>query len=132
MNKITHLLLVGAAVFALCDVGASQETPPRPPAADSAAVDTIAERCPCAREPAGGLARQSRLRRWRGGLGGAATAARHPSFTVRTGKAPRRRGQSIDGPYFVPDPLLDPSFFPSPGWFAGAEVQIVKPHLIPN
>ena len=43
---------------------------------------------------------------------------------------PSTGGIQIDAPYFVPDPLLDPSFFPSPGWFAGAEVQIVKPHLI--
>ena len=43
---------------------------------------------------------------------------------------PSAGGIQIDAPYFVPDPLLDPSFFPSPGWFAGAEVQIVKPHLI--
>ena len=42
MNKIAHLILVGVAVLALCDVGVAQQTPPQPPAADSAAVDSIA------------------------------------------------------------------------------------------
>ena len=36
----------------------------------------------------------------------------------------------IDAPYFTPDPLLDPSVFPSPGWFGGAEIQVLKPHLV--
>jgi hypothetical protein len=38
----------------------------------------------------------------------------------------------VDAPYFVRDPLLDPSQGPTPGWFAGAEIQVVKPHLIPG
>ncbi len=38
----------------------------------------------------------------------------------------------VDAPYFVQDPLLDPAGLPPPGWFAGAEVQIVKPHLLPQ
>jgi hypothetical protein len=42
---------------------------------------------------------------------------------------PSMGGINIQEPYFLADPLLDPSFFPAPGWFAGAEVQIVKPHL---
>ena len=46
--------------------------------------------------------------------------------------APSLAGEAIptNSPYFTPDPLLD--FAPSapPGWFAGAEAQIVKPHLL--
>ncbi len=34
----------------------------------------------------------------------------------------------VNTPYFVADPLLDGPF-PPPGWFAGAEIQVVKPHL---
>ncbi len=36
----------------------------------------------------------------------------------------------VAGPYLQTDPFLDPPEFPQPGWFAGAEAQIVKPHLI--
>jgi len=36
----------------------------------------------------------------------------------------------IDAPYFARDPLLDPAVFPPPGWFAGAEMQVLKPHLL--
>ena len=32
-------------------------------------------------------------------------------------------------PYFEPDPLLDRSDWPRPGWFCGAEVGVVKPHV---
>jgi hypothetical protein len=32
-------------------------------------------------------------------------------------------------PYFVPDPLLDPPCWPPPGCFAGAEVDILDPHV---
>ena len=35
----------------------------------------------------------------------------------------------VNTPYFVADPLLDGPF-PPPGWFGGAEIQVVKPHLI--
>ena len=35
----------------------------------------------------------------------------------------------IDAPYFVRDPLLDIPQFPAPGWFAGAQLQVVKPTL---
>ena len=36
----------------------------------------------------------------------------------------------VDTPYFVRDPLLDSPQFPPVGWFAGAELQVVKPHLV--
>lgn len=38
----------------------------------------------------------------------------------------------LDQPYFTLDPLLDPTQLPQPGWFAGGELQILKPHLLPG
>jgi hypothetical protein len=35
----------------------------------------------------------------------------------------------LDRPYFLPDPLLDPPQFPPPGWFAGLELDVLKPHV---
>jgi hypothetical protein len=35
----------------------------------------------------------------------------------------------LDVPYFVPDPLLDVPEWPPPGWFAGLELGVLKPHL---
>jgi hypothetical protein len=35
----------------------------------------------------------------------------------------------LDVPYFVPDPLLDPPQLPPPGWFAGLEFDVLKPHV---
>ena len=132
MSKITHLLLAGAAVFALCDVGVAQETPPQPAAADSAALDSVAATVvaqenlpqPLPSSPEYGV-----------GAGVLETLPR-PRDTPRSlfgpAQPPSTGGVDLDGPYFVRDPLLDPPFFPSPGWFAGAEAQIVKPHLINN
>ena len=50
------------------------------------------------------------------------TAAAPPPSTVSP-QAP------LDMPYFMPDPVLDPPQFPAPGWFGGAEVDIVHPHI---
>jgi hypothetical protein len=36
----------------------------------------------------------------------------------------------VDAPYFVRDPLLDLPELQPPGWFGGAEIQILKPHLL--
>ena len=133
MNKITHLLLAGAVAFALCDVGLAQETlrrahPPQTRRQCGAIADAV-------------LAQESLPPPLPGspdsGVGaGVLEALPRPRDTPRSlfgpEQPPSAGGIQIDAPYFVPDPLLDPSFFPSPGWFAGAEVQIVKPHLITN
>jgi hypothetical protein len=37
-----------------------------------------------------------------------------------------------DAPYLVFDPLLDYSPSAPPGWFAGAEIQVLKTHVIPG
>jgi hypothetical protein len=36
----------------------------------------------------------------------------------------------VNEPYFVRDPLLDLPQFRKPGWFTGAEVQFLKPHVL--
>jgi hypothetical protein len=38
----------------------------------------------------------------------------------------------VDEPYLVPDPLLDFPPASPPGWFGGAEIQILKSHLVPG
>jgi hypothetical protein len=38
----------------------------------------------------------------------------------------------VDVPYFLPDPLLDSPQLGYLGWFYGAEIQILKPHVIPG
>ena len=132
MNKISHLLMAGAAVFALCHVGLAQETPPRPPATDSAAEDTFASAVFAQEGLPAALPASSDF-----GIGaGILEALPQPPDIPRSlfgpEKPPSTGGIRIDAPYFTPDPLLDPPFFPSPGWFAGAEIQIVKPHLLTN
>jgi hypothetical protein len=133
MNKITHLIIAGAFALALCDVGVAQQTPPQPPVADSAALDSMIASAVVAQEslpaPLPGSPDY--------GLGaGVLEALPRPRDTPRSlfgpAQPPSTGGVDVDGPYFVRDPLLDPSFFPAPGWFAGAEVQILKPHLINN
>jgi len=130
MIKITQLLLAGAVAFALCDAGLAQETPPRPPAAAAADMGAVTDAV---------LAQQGLPPALPGspdaGVGaGVLEALPRPLDTPRSlfgpEQPPSAGGIRIDAPYFTPDPLLDPSFFPSPGWFAGAEVQIVKPHLL--
>jgi hypothetical protein len=132
MIKITHLLLAGAVIFALCDVGLAQEPPAQPaalPAADVKAITDAAAARESLPPPLPGSTDY-------GVGGGVLEALPRPRDTPRSlfgpEMAPSTGGIRIDAPYFTPDPLLDPPFFPSPGWFAGAEVQIVKPHLIPN
>jgi hypothetical protein len=132
MIKVTHLLLAGAAVFALCQVGLAQETPPRPAATNSAALDAIAETVVAQENLPQPLPSSPEY-----GVGaGVLEALPRPRDTPRSlfgpAQPPSTGGVDLDGPYFVRDPLLDPPFFPSPGWFAGAEAQIVKPHLINN
>jgi hypothetical protein len=132
MNKVTHLLLAGAVGLALCDMGRAQEAPPQSPA--DAPVDgrAIAEAVlaqetlppPIPGSPESGVG------------SGVIEALPRPRDTPRSlfgpEQPPSKGGIQIDAPYFVPDPLLDFSQSAPPGWFVGAEVQIVKPHLSPN
>jgi hypothetical protein len=130
MNKITQLLLAGAAVFTLCDVGLAQETPPQPPAADSAALDAIAREVVAQESLPQPLPSSPDYGVGAGVLQSLPQPRDIPRSLFGPAQPPSAGGVDLDGPYFVSDPLLDPSFFPSPGWFSGVEVQIVKPHLI--
>ena len=99
--------------------------PPATPTLDSFASDVLAQetfRRPLPSSPDYGVG------------AGVLEALPNPRDTPRSlfgpPSPPSTGGIRIDAPYFIADPLLDPQFFPSPGWFAGAEAQIVKPHLL--
>jgi hypothetical protein len=123
MIKITHLLLAAAVSLALCDTGLAQETPA--PAAAGSITDGYLKQ-EALPQPLPGSADS--------GVGsGVLEALPQPRDIPRSlfgpEQPPSTGGVVFDGSYFTTDPLLDPSFFPAPGWFAGAEVQILKPHL---
>ncbi len=135
MIKMTQLLLAGAAALALSDVGLAQDTPPKPPGgafADyvspsdlGAAQDTPPTALPLPGAPAAG-----------GGSGSVEAILRAPPHprdvpaSMFATSTPRTSApMPIDAPYFVRDPLLDIPQFPAPGWFAGAQLQVVKPTL---
>jgi hypothetical protein len=132
MIKVTHLLLAGAAVFALCEAGLAQETPPRTPVENSAALDGIASAIVAQESVPAPLPTGPEYGVGAGILDALPRPRDTPCSLFAPAQAPSPGAVDLDGPYFVPDPLLDPSFFPPPGWFAGAEVQIVKPHLRPE
>jgi hypothetical protein len=129
MIKKTHLqILAGAIALALPNVGVAQDTPPKPPVGvfvDYAAI--LAQDIPPDPLPAAPDA----------GVGGGVLQAlpkprNLPASLFAPPPPPSPGFLRVDAPYFVRDPLLDPPQLPSPGWFAGAEVQIVKPHLLPQ
>jgi Legionella pneumophila major outer membrane protein precursor len=55
-----------------------------------------------------------------------------PSSLFAPSPTPQPGFFRLDQPYFTHDPLLDPLQLPQPGWFAGAEIQVLKPHLLPG
>ena len=134
MIKIKHLLLAAAMAFTLCDVSLAQEALPKPaglaaaiaetPAAETLAQDTfpapLAE--PLPDSPYAGIGS--------GVLQALPRPSDVPGSLFAPAQAPSTGAMPIGGPYLVTDPFLDPPEFPQPGWFAGAEAQIVKPHLI--
>ena len=133
MIKITHLLLAGAAVFALSEVGLAQEASSSQPSAGASGDIRATPGAVLAQEvlpmplpgsPDSGV-----------GAGVLETLPRPrdvPRSLFAQEQPPSTGGIPIAEPYFIPDPQLDFAPFAPPGWFAGAEVQIVKPHLIPN
>jgi hypothetical protein len=130
MIKIKHLLLAGAVAFALSEVSFAQDALPKPPAAESENVkllldakmlqDTIPEPLPAS--PYAGLGS--------GVLQALPRPLDVPGSLFAPAQPPSTGAMPINSPYLVADPFLDPPEFPQPGWFAGAEAQIVKPHLI--
>jgi hypothetical protein len=131
MKTMTQLLLAGAVALALSDMGLAQEPSPMPPGGastylatfdDALAQETRAEPLPAAPEA---------------GIGGGVLQALPrprdlPASLFAPPPPPATGFLHVDAPYFVRDPLLDPWQAAPPGWFAGAEIQIVKPHLIPG
>jgi hypothetical protein len=132
MIKITHLLLAGAVALAFLHVSRAQEASPQPPAgasgyraapADPAgAPHALPEALPAApaATPGGGGAILPSLPQPRD----------LPASLFAPPAQPVPGFIALDVPYFVSDPLLDGRPFPAPGWFAGAEIQVLKPHLL--
>ena len=133
MIKIKHLLLAAAMAFTLCDVSLRRRLcPSRPAWQRQSPRHRPPRRWPKTRFHALGraLARLAICRHWLRRLAGAAEAKRRSRLPLAPAQAPLTGAMPIGGPYLVTDPFLDPPEFPQPGWFAGAEAQIVKPHLI--
>jgi hypothetical protein len=132
MIKSTHLLLAGALALALCNSSVAQDASLKPSgevSGGSAAVvaellsqESLPE--PLAAAPEDGIG------------SGVLQALPRPRDIPRSLFAPSQPdstgGMPIARPYLVADPLLDFSPFAPPGWFFGAEAQIVKPHLLPQ
>jgi hypothetical protein len=130
MMKTKHLLLAVAVGLALSSPVLAQEPRPAAPGGTSDSIaaafaDTLAQDAlpsPLASDPNAGVG------------SGVLEALPRPVAVPGSLFAPAqpRTGEPmlIGGPYFQTDPFLDPPEFPQPGWFAGAEAQIVKPHLI--
>jgi hypothetical protein len=52
-----------------------------------------------------------------------------PASLYAPAPPPSSAANPLDRPYFVTDPRLDPPQFPPPGWFAGLELDVLKPHV---
>ena len=135
MNKLTHLILAVAVTLGLCDAGLAQETPPTPSGRADTEIEAVTNAVlaqetspsliPLPGGPDAGIG---------GGVLQALPRPRDLPASLYTAPAPPRADASgvlrIDAPYFKRDPLLDPPMFPHPGWFVGAEMQVVKPHFV--
>ena len=129
--KTKHLLLAVAVGFALSDLGLAQEPRPAQPEGGSEALAAVLTDS-LAQEPARAAASRLECRRLAAGFFEALPRPRdlpRSLFAPAVPNVARARGHRWTV-FPVPDPLLDPPFFPPPGWFAGAEAQIVKPHLL--
>jgi hypothetical protein len=131
MIKIKHLLLAGALACTLGNAILAQEAQPKPSGSAPESLEAITEKVMAQEAVPEPLPASP----YTGGLGsGVLQAIPRPPDVPGSLFAPAQPastgGMPIGGPYLVTDPWLDPPEFPQPGWFAGAEVQIVKPHLI--
>jgi hypothetical protein len=135
MNKLTHLILAVAVALGLCDAGLAQETPPTPSGRADTEIEAVTNAVlaqetspsliPLPGGPDAGIG---------GGVLQALPRPRDFPASLYTPPPPSRVDASgvlrIDAPYFERDPLLDPPMFPAPGWFGGAEMVVLKPHLV--
>jgi hypothetical protein len=127
---MTQRLLAGAVALAFSDAGFAQETSPTPPAGAPANVAAIVQEV-VAQDPLPAALPGGPADDVGRGVLQALPAPRDLPASLFAPPPPRPPGfLRVDGPYLVPDPLLDPPQLRFPGWFAGAEVQIVKPHLL--
>jgi hypothetical protein len=53
-----------------------------------------------------------------------------PASLFAPAPPPSASANPSDRPYFLADPLLDPCQLPPPGWFADAELDVLKPHVV--
>jgi hypothetical protein len=134
MVKMTRLLLAGAVALGLSDAVLAQDAPPKPPGGATVAPAALIEEVVAPAEPPAPLPLPD------------APAADEGARVLRSLPQPRDLPASlfapppppapgflhVDAPYFVRDPLLDGPQFRAPGWFAGAEIQVVKPHVLPG
>jgi hypothetical protein len=154
MIKITHLLLAGAVVLAVTNAGLAQVTGAQTSGGASSGIDQgprAVDQGRAGAQSSGGassgmaavvndvMAQDAGPEPLPGapdtGVGsGVLEALPRPRDIPKSLFAPATPQAGpplpIDTPYFYPDPLLDWAPFGAPGWFAGAEAQIVKPHLI--
>ena len=130
MMKTRHLLLAVAVGFAFSNLGLAQEPRPASPGGTSDTVsaafaDSVTQEglpAPLPTDPDAGIG---------GGVLQALPRPRDLPISLFATAQPRStEPMPVAGPYFQTDPFLDPPDFPQPGWFAGAEAQIVKPHLL--
>jgi hypothetical protein len=130
MIKLKYLLLAGAIGLACSPPGLAQDTSAKPPGQASAGMAAVVDEV-LAQEPSP----EALPGAPDAGVGsGVLEAMPRPRDIPRSlfEPAPPPSGQAVplDRPYFIQDPLLDFAPFAAPGWFAGAEAQIVKPHLL--
>jgi hypothetical protein len=131
MIKIKHLILAGVVGLALSKLGLAQETGAKPsgepPTGSGAVVDALAKEGLLEPLPDAGAIGETPVI-----LPGIPRPPDFPGSLFAPAQPRSTAPMQMDAPYFVPDPLLDFSPSAPPGWFAGAEVQIVKPHLLPQ
>jgi hypothetical protein len=130
MIKLTHFILAGAVVSSLCSRSFAQDARPSSPAgtseataarlADAITQDGVPEPLPGAPDAGVGSGVLEALPRPRA----------VPESLFAPADPPSPGGIPVARPYFIADPLLDLAPGAPPGWFIGAEAQIVKPHLI--
>ena len=141
MINITKLLLAGAVAFALVGVGQAQNAPPAQPSFGYAADGPTFGQAPAVGPPAQGPPAQGLPADPSSGVPAAGDQQgilqalpqppALPASLFAPSPPPSTGFMGPNLPYFVPDRLLDNPVRP-PGWFAGAEVDVLKLHLNPQ
>jgi hypothetical protein len=130
MNKITRLILAGAASVSMSDRAAAQEAPTPPANVATARLAALVDDAPSPGPLPEALPRDPDE-----GVGGGVLQALPkprdlPASLLAPPPPPSNRPISVDAPYFFNDPFLDRPALGTPGWFGGVEIQVLKPHLL--